>query len=140
MLNDAIQTVEEDQTCPTVGYQSASICVPVTVTPFANAGATITKCCGDPVVTPGRDTCGGLKNGTCSFTISQDICVAVPIAFGASATVGETYVACNGVSATDVCTDCSMDATVTAPPVEAPVVEAPVVDAPVVEAPTVTVP
>lgn len=23
----------EDQTCPAVGYQSASVCVPVTVTP-----------------------------------------------------------------------------------------------------------
>ena len=34
MLNDAIQTVEEDQTCPTVGYQSASICVPVTADPL----------------------------------------------------------------------------------------------------------
>lgn len=43
-----------NKTCPTVGYQSASICVPVTVTPFATAGITITKCCGDAVVTPGK--------------------------------------------------------------------------------------
>lgn len=32
------------QTCPAIGYQSASICVPVTVTPFAQTGATVTKC------------------------------------------------------------------------------------------------
>ena len=76
----------EDQTCPTVGYQSASICVPVTVSPFAKTGATFTKCCGAPVVTPGKITCDGERNGSCVFTISQDICVAVPVEFGATAT------------------------------------------------------
>ena len=47
----------ENQTCPAVGYQAASVCVPVTVTPFAEAGKTVTKFCGDPVVVSGRDTC-----------------------------------------------------------------------------------
>ena len=82
--------LNETQTCPAVGYQSASICVPVTVTPFAPTGVTMTKCCGEPVVTPGREVCGGLKNGSCVFTITQDICVAVPVEFGAIATVGDT--------------------------------------------------
>ena len=35
--------IMENQTCPTVGYQAASICVPVTVTPYANAGAYLYK-------------------------------------------------------------------------------------------------
>lgn len=100
------QNLKEDQTCPAVGYQAASICVPVTVTPFAKTGATSTKCCGNPVVTSGKNTCGGTKNGACAFTISQDICVAVPVAFGAEATVGDTFVNCMGASADDVCTDC----------------------------------
>ena len=88
--NNNVRTAEagEVQTCPAVGYQSASVCVPVTVTPFAEAGSTTTKCCGDPIVTPGRETCDGVKNGSCFFTISQNICVAVPVAFGAVATVG----------------------------------------------------
>lgn len=30
----------ENQTCPTVAYQLSSVCVPVTVTPFAKAGTT----------------------------------------------------------------------------------------------------
>ena len=96
----------ESQTCPAVGYQSASICVPVTVTPFAQTGATVTKCCGDPVVTQGREVCGGVKNGSCFFTITQDICVAVPVEFGAVATVGDSYINCNGASDQDICTDC----------------------------------
>lgn len=89
-----------------MGYQSASVCVPVTVTPFAEAGATVTKCCGDPIVTPGRETCDGVKNGSCFFTISQNICVAVPVAFGAVATVGDSYISCNGASSQDICAGC----------------------------------
>ena len=88
MANLNPEVLNESQTCPAVGYQSASICVPVTVTPFAQADITATKCCGDPVVTPGREVCGGVKNGSCFFTITQDICVAVPVEFGAVATVG----------------------------------------------------
>ena len=96
----------EDQTCPAVGYQSASICVPVTVNPFAKTGATFTKCCGAPVVIPGKVTCEGERNGSCVFTISQDICVAVPVEFGATATVGDAFVSCNDASAEDICTEC----------------------------------
>lgn len=38
-----MDSITENQTCPTVGYQAASVCVPVTVTPYANAGATMTE-------------------------------------------------------------------------------------------------
>ena len=61
MANLNPEVFNESQTCPAVGYQSASICVPVTVTPFAQAGVATTKCCGDPVVTPGREYAGGRK-------------------------------------------------------------------------------
>jgi hypothetical protein len=106
-MSESTSPANEVQTCPAVGYQSASICVPVTVTPFANAEATTTKCCGGPVITMGKNTCGGTKNGTCLFTISQDVCISVPVSFGATAQVGDTYVTCNGASADDICTDCS---------------------------------
>ncbi len=98
--------LSETQTCPAIGYQSASICVPVTVTPFAQTGSTVTKCCGTPVVTSGFDVCNGTKNGSCFFTISQDICVAVPVEFGAVATVGDAFVDCIGASDSDICTGC----------------------------------
>ena len=65
-----------------------------------------TKCRGDPVVTLERDVCGGVKNDFCFFTIPQDICVAVPLEFGAVATMGDSYVNCNGASVQDICTDC----------------------------------
>lgn len=106
MPDNLSQDLMENQTCPAVGYQSASICVPVTVTPFAKTGVTFTKCCGNPVVVSGRSTCGGVKNGVCTFTISQDVCVAVPVEFGATAAVGDTFVECNGTTADDICTHC----------------------------------
>lgn len=58
------------------------------------------------MVTPGLEVCGGAKNGSCFFTISQDICVAVPVEFGAVASVGDTFVSCNGSSETDICATC----------------------------------
>jgi hypothetical protein len=109
MLQLESEDLPEGQLAPTVGYQSASVCVPVTVTPYAKTGTTVTKCCGEALVTLGRNTCGGTKNGTCSFTISQDICVEVPVSFGATAEVGDAYVTCNGASADDICTNCGLE-------------------------------
>lgn len=45
-------------------------------------------------------------SGYCVFTISQDICVAVPVEFGAVASVGDSYISCNGASDQDICTGC----------------------------------
>ena len=91
----------------TVGYQQASVCVPVTVTPFAITQPTTTTLCGDAVVTPNSVKCPGKKNDSCTFTISQVICVAVPVEFGATATPGDTYVECIDASAEDICTGCT---------------------------------
>ena len=96
----------ENETCPAIGYQKASICVPVSVTPFAHAGTTVTTCCGDPVVRSGNIPCPGIKNGSCSFTITQDICVAVPVVFGAEAVVGDTFVNCIESSEKNICRNC----------------------------------
>jgi len=99
--------LQEDQTCPATGYQEVTVCVPVTVTPFANAGSTTTFCCGDPIVTGNTTPCTGTVNGTCIFKITQNLCVAVPVEFGANATVGAPHVECGDVSSTDICTNCS---------------------------------
>lgn len=120
MVNLDATSLTEAQTCPAVGYQAASICVPVTVTPFAQTGATTTKCCGTPVVTPGIAVCGGVKNGSCAFTITQDICVAVPVEFGAVASVGDSFVSCSDASDQDICTTCGQTAAPTASPTDVP--------------------
>lgn len=109
------EEIIENQTCPSVGYQAATICVPVTIEPFAKTGATKTKCCGNATVVSGTQPCKGIKNGTCSFTISQNICMAIPVEFGANAVVGDTYVDCLGASDQDICTDCAQSFPVVEP-------------------------
>ena len=96
---------DENKTCPATGFQLLSACVPVTVTPFAKAGPTITKCCGDADISSGAVTCPGKKNGSCTFTISQKLCIEVPVSFGAIANVGDTFVNCLRSSA-EICKDC----------------------------------
>lgn len=96
----------ETETCPATAFQPATVCAPVRVTPFVNDLPTTTFCCGDPVVTPNATTCPGVRNGSCTFTITQDICVEVPIEFGANSVVGDPFVTCGTATEEDVCTDC----------------------------------
>ncbi|MDK2802996.1 MAG: hypothetical protein KFW09_06485 [Oscillospiraceae bacterium] len=103
---DKVEQIQE--TAPSIGYQKASVCVPVTVIPFANVGDTSTFCCKDPIIQPGTIKCEGEINGTCSFTISQEICVAVPINFGAISKVGDLSVNPTEASNKDICTECKI--------------------------------
>lgn len=101
----------EDKTCPANAYQTSTVCVPVSVKPFAKTGTTKTKCCGTPIVVPGTKICGGIKDGECIFTISQNICIEVPVEFGAKAEVGDTYVDCTGASSEEsLCNECEEQA------------------------------
>ncbi|MGI6434012.1 MAG: hypothetical protein ACOX0F_01400 [Syntrophomonadaceae bacterium] len=78
--------------CIAVASQLINVCVPVTVTPYAHIDSVSTICCGDPVI---GDDCVGDPGGTCTFTVSQLICVEVPVHFGADAAPGDTYVQCD---------------------------------------------
>ncbi|MGI6703683.1 MAG: hypothetical protein ACOX42_06615 [Clostridia bacterium] len=103
-----------NETCQGVAFQRLSVCVPVTVTPFANEGQTTTFCCGAPMIDSGADMCDGVENGTCRFTMKQNLCVKVPVTFGANATVGRATVRCGEATGEDICTGCG---TGNAPPV-----------------------
>lgn len=80
-------TFEPSHTCETVGYQPARLNVPVTVTPCVRAKTPVTVRCGSPIVTP----CDPGHN-SCSFVITQKVCVAVPVEIGASANIGKVSV------------------------------------------------
>lgn len=94
-----------EETCPAVGYVSASVCSPVTVTPFVNTLPTTTICCGSPIITSGPILCPGVENGTITFNITQNICVRVPIEVGATSEVGNPFVEAGPITE-DVCADC----------------------------------
>jgi len=93
----------EKDVCPAIGHQFVSVCLPVEITPFAKVGAPSITCKGEPNIKPGCTPCRGTKNGTCSFTISQTLCVEVPVYFGASTYVGDTYVDCLGHDKDHMC-------------------------------------
>lgn len=82
--------------CESVFYQKETVCVPVTVTPFANPGTAKATCCGEAVVTTGGQCSGSRKS--CSFTITQSLCIEIPISFGAVIETGDAVVQCGGVS------------------------------------------
>ena len=97
---------EIGETCPTTGYQTANVCVPVSVKPFAKPGKPVTYCCGDPVVCSEITKCPGSTNARCDFTISQKLCIKVPVEFGAYTSIGETYIAAGEASNKDLCCGC----------------------------------
>lgn len=82
--------------CTTTASQLVNVCVPVTVRPRVRIGRTSTICCGPAIV--GDTPCSGQPGGTCTFTVSQLICVEVPVCFSATATPGETFVDCGDAS------------------------------------------
>lgn len=86
---------QQETQCPATTEQELSVCVPVTVTPYAVVGTTVTRCVGTPIVRPGVSVCPGVVNGSCQFTISQRLSVSVPVRFGARAVPGEHSVECD---------------------------------------------
>lgn len=82
--------------CGSVVTQRMTVCVPVTVTPWARTGMVSATCCGEPEVEEGAVACAGDEDASCSFTISQPICVDIPVSFGASAVTGAARTLCEG--------------------------------------------
>ena len=86
----------EEESCASVFYQLEQVCVPVKVTPFAISENAIARCCGNPVVTQDTTCPSGKKY--CTFTITQPLCIEIPIAFGADVETGAATVQCGGIS------------------------------------------
>lgn len=92
-----------NEPCESVFYQKEMVCVPVTVTPFAKPGVAKTTCCGEPVINT-ESQCPGSQT-SCSFTITQSLCIEIPISFGAVVETGTAVVQCGTISETEC--DCS---------------------------------
>lgn len=82
--------------CETTFFQKETVCVPVTVTPFAKSEGANARCCGNPVVTM-QDKCPGTKK-SCTFTVTQPLCIEITLAFGADIDTGDASVVCGDVS------------------------------------------
>ena len=86
----------ETNECESLFNHKETVCVPVTVTPFARPGSARTICCGKPEIST-ETSCYGERT-SCSFTVSQELCIELPITFGAQVETGSISVQCDGVS------------------------------------------
>ncbi|MGE4486011.1 MAG: hypothetical protein AB7C97_12975 [Oscillospiraceae bacterium] len=96
---DEVYIGEQDsKNCTAVAFQSAVVSVPVFVKPKATTGEISTFCCGEPRITTfphHKTTCGPKQNG-CSFILTQNICIEIPIEFSADAIAEFPHVECKG--------------------------------------------
>ncbi len=79
---------------------------PITVTPYILNDEPTIFCCGEPVIAQESCSRSDAAEGACTLTIMQNLCVYVPIEFGASAKMGELTVQCKDVTAEKNCTGC----------------------------------
>ena len=100
-MNDSIGC--NSSTCPTIGSQSATVCLPVSISPYAVTGPACVKCRGSAVINHTCMDCKGIVNGKCDFVISQKIQIDLPVEFGATVKVGDTYVDCDCSPCRDAC-------------------------------------
>lgn len=92
--------------CTALTYQSAEVSVPISVRPKVCTGIINTFCCGEPNISPSPYTivCNS-KPGNCSFTLTQNICIEIPIEISAEAVSGCLHIECGEVSG-KMCEDC----------------------------------
>lgn len=88
----------QQESCNSTFFQTETVCVPVTVRPFAVPGEAKATCCGDPIISNGAVTCPGTQRNECHFTISQKLCIEIPISFGADVETGAAVTQCGEVN------------------------------------------
>lgn len=76
--------------CNKVGTQCVDVTAPMVLTPTASVGTVTVACQGTPDITCTTDA-GGTS---CTVTMTQQVCVSVPIRYGVTLTSGEPTIAC----------------------------------------------
>jgi hypothetical protein len=81
--------------CTVVACQAAAVSVPVTVRPNVSTCAVKAFCCGEPALKPSPCTFrnhSGSGDAHCSFILTQNICIEIPIEFSAQALLDAPYI------------------------------------------------
>ncbi len=76
--------------CPTTVHETVCVQANVTITPQVDVGDIMTFCAGAPFI----GACPGTPASFCSFMVSQNICVQVPLTFHANATATPAGIVC----------------------------------------------
>lgn len=84
--------------CSKVGTQCVDVTAELTLEPTATVGTVTVTCQGTP-----RITCVTAPDGaSCTVTLTQQVCVSIPVRYGVTTTTGEAVIACAG----DGCIGC----------------------------------
>ena len=76
--------------CHKIITQCVDVTAPVVLTPTASVGTVTVSCQGSPSVSCVTDPCGT----SATITLSQQICVTVPVRYGVSMSSGEATISC----------------------------------------------
>ena len=77
------------------GTQSVDISQPVVLTPTASLGTVVSSCPGTPTVTCVTAPDGG----SCILTLTQRVCISIPVSYGVEVSPGEPIITCaDGIS------------------------------------------
>lgn len=76
--------------CNKISTQCVDVTAPMTLTPTASIGTVNISCQGSPCVTCVTDPAGT----SCTVTLTQQICVSVPVRYGVTMAAGEPTIAC----------------------------------------------
>ena len=76
--------------CNKIGTQCVDVSESLVLTPAVTVGTATVTCQGVPVITCETDAGGA----TCTVTMTQQVCVSVPIRYGVTLTSGEPTISC----------------------------------------------
>lgn len=80
----------EDNVCESVVHETVCVQGNVTITPSVVSGPSTSFCVGNPII----GSCPGELRRNCVFTVSQNICVQIPLTFSATASATANGVVC----------------------------------------------
>ena len=90
MSDSSIIIQQVPSECPVIVHETVCVQAEVTITPQVVPGIIESFCVGEPMIGP----CPGTPVEECTFTVSQSICVQIPLTFSAAATAEPTGIVC----------------------------------------------
>lgn len=93
--HDPILPYQGEENCPTnscskIGTQCVDVAEQLTLTPSVTVGTATVTCQGAPTITCVTDA----EGTTCTVTMTQQVCVSVPVRYGVTMTSAEPTISC----------------------------------------------
>ena len=105
--HEPILPYQPEESCPTsgcskIGTQCVDVSAPLTLTPIATAGTAVITCQGMPSVVCVTDD----EGTSCTVTVTQRVCVAVPIRYSVVVNPDDPTIACAAGAESSSCSSC----------------------------------